>query len=281
MPGNFSKYIDRKLCMPVFTSFFLSLHKMRKYLILVILCFCCTSTIIAQTISVMSYNIHIGQNSADQDQLEAIARYIKDSKADIIGLQEVDSNCNRSGKVDQMKFLAEQTGMYYAFARHFAFDGGAYGLGVLSRYPLTDIKDLRVSLSSTGKPENRSLLTADFVKGQTKFTFATVHMDYRDSKSRQIQAGELVNKFSLVNNPVILTGDFNANPGTKELKTLEHIFTDVSELSGPTYPAIKPKNKIDFILVKKDLIAKIKKQDSGKVVYSDHLPVLSVFKVRK
>ncbi|HEY1061288.1 MAG TPA: endonuclease/exonuclease/phosphatase family protein [Daejeonella sp.] len=254
---------------------------MKRFLILAILGFLGSSTVLAQKMSVMSYNIHIGQNSANHDQLMEIARYIKNSKVDIIGLQEVDSVCNRSGKVDQMKFLAEQTGMYYAYARHFAFDGGSYGLGVLSRYPLIDIKDLRISLSSSGKPETRSLLTVEFIKGRTKFTFATVHMDYRDSRSRQVQSEEIVKIFSESKNPIILTGDFNAKPGTKELETLESFFTDVTKLSGPTYPAIKPKNKIDFILVKKGLIAMIKKQDTGDVVYSDHLPVVAVFKVMK
>lgn len=254
---------------------------MKKYIILAILSHLSTSWLIAQTISVMSYNIHIGQNDANKDKLIEIARYIKDSKADIIGLQEVDSVCNRSGKIDQMKFLAEQTGMFYAYTRHFAFDGGSYGLGVLSRFPLSNIKDLRVSLSSTGKQETRALLTADFMKGKTKYTFATVHMDYRDSKSRQVQAEEIVKMFSGSQNPVILTGDLNANPGTKELKILSRFFTDVSELSGPTYPAINPKNKIDFILITKNLAVMIKKQGSENVLYSDHLPVVSVFKVRK
>ena len=254
---------------------------MKRFLILVILGFLGSSSVLAQKMSVMSYNIHIGQNSANHDQLMEIAQYIKDSKVDIIGLQEVDSVCNRSGKVDQMKFLAEQTGMYYTYARHFAFDGGSYGLGILSRYPLMDIKDLRISLSSTGKPETRSFLTVDFIKGKTKFTFATVHMDYRDSKSRQVQAKEIVKIFSESQNPIILTGDFNAKPGTEEIETLESIFTDVTELSGPTFPATKPKSKIDFILVSIGRIAAIKKQDTDNVVFSDHLPVLSVFKVRK
>ena len=63
----------------------------------------------AQTLRVMSYNIHIGENAANEDQLKNIADFIKSSKADIVGLQEVDSVCKRSGKVDQMKFLAENT----------------------------------------------------------------------------------------------------------------------------------------------------------------------------
>ncbi|MCF8452619.1 MAG: endonuclease/exonuclease/phosphatase family protein, partial [Pedobacter sp.] len=245
---------------------------MKRFLILAILGFLGSSTVLAQKMSVMSYNIHIGQNSANHDQLMEIARYIKNSKVDIIGLQEVDSVCIRSGKVDQMKFLAEQTGMYYAYARHFAFDGGSYGLGVLSRYPLIDIKDLRISLSSTGKPDTRSLLKADFKKGKTRYTFATVHMDYRDSRSRQVQSEEIVKKFSGYENPVILTGDFNARLGTKEIIILEGAFTDVSKLSGPTYPAVKPLNKIDYIMVTKGKEEKIIIQKSDPVDFSDHIP---------
>lgn len=253
---------------------------MKKHLILFFLLICAFSNLKAQTISVMSYNIHIGQNSADQDKLKEIANYIKDSKAEIIGLQEVDSVCNRSGKIDQMKFLAEQTGMHYTYSRHFAFDGGSYGLGILSRYPLQDIKDIRVSLSSTGKPETRSLLTANFKKGRTTYTFATVHMDYRDSRSRQIQSEEIVKKFSDNQYPVILTGDFNARPGTQEISVLENAFTDVSKLSGPTYPAVKPLNKIDYIMVSKGKVDQVKSQKADLIEFSDHIPVLSVFKVR-
>ncbi len=235
----------------------------------------------AQTLRVMSYNIHIGENAANEDQLKNIADFIKSSKADIVGLQEVDSVCKRSGKVDQMKFLAENTGMHYAYVRHFAFDGGSYGLGILSRFPLSDIKNNRIPLTSEGKADTRALLTANIVSGRKKFTFATVHLDYRDSKSRQVQAEELVKLFTGDTRPVILTGDFNARPGTSEIRKLESIFTDVSQLSGPTYPAIKPLNKIDFIMVNKGRLAKIKKQKVFTVEYSDHRPVMSIFKLKR
>lgn len=252
---------------------------MKIYLISIFLLIYSCLDVCAQKLSVLSYNIHIGQNSEDQDKLSEIARYIIDSKAEIIGLQEVDSVCNRSGKIDQMKFLAEQTGMYFTYARHFAFDGGSYGLGILSRYPLLYVEDLRVGLSSTGKPETRSLLKADFIKGKTRFTFVTVHMDYRDSKSRQIQSEEILKKLSEISNPVILTGDFNAKPGTREIAILEGMFKDVSKSSGPTYPAIKALNKIDYIMLKSNRRDKVLTQKSDSVDFSDHLPVLSVFKV--
>lgn len=236
-----------------------------------------------QTLKVMSYNIHIGQDSDNVDQLEGLAKFIKSSKADLIGLQEIDSVCNRSGKVDQIKFLAEKTGMYYAYARHFAFDGGSYGIGILSRYPLSNIKDHRVILTSSGTEDaaTRALLTADvFLRGK-QVTFATVHMDYRDSNSRYAQSDEIAKVFGEMEQPVILTGDFNAYPGTKEVMKLQTIFTDTTSDSAITFPAINPLNKIDYIMVSKNTLDKVIKQEVYPVLYSDHLPVMSVFKIRK
>ncbi len=235
----------------------------------------------AQKLKLMSYNIHIGKNAANEDQLKNIADFIKNSKADLIGLQEVDSVCNRSGKIDQMKFLAEQTGMYYAYARHFAFDGGSYGLGILSRFPLSDIINNRISLTSEGKSDTRALLTASVFSGRRKFTFATVHLDYRDSNSRQKQASELVDFFVKSPRAVILTGDMNAKPGTLEILKLETLFTETGPPSGATYPVIKPLNKIDYIMVDSAYLLKVQDQEVVYVLFSDHLPLRSTVRIRK
>lgn len=235
-----------------------------------------------QNLKVISYNIHIGQNSNNVDQLESLAKFIKSTKADLIGLQEVDSVCNRSGNVDQMKFLAEKTGMYYAYARHFPFDGGSYGIGILSRHPLSNVKDHRIVLTSAGTKEGatRALLTADIFFGDMKLTFATVHMDYRDSDSRYAQSQEIVKLFGKMEQPVILTGDFNARPGTKEITMLQTIFTDATDDSALTFPAINPLNKIDYIMISKAKLEKVVKQEVYPVLYSDHLPIMSVIKIK-
>ncbi len=237
----------------------------------------------AQTLKVMSYNIHIGQDSKNVDQLENLAEFIKSTQADLIGLQEVDSVCNRSGNIDQIKFLAEKTGMYYAYARHFAFDGGSYGIGILSKHPLSNVKDHRIILTSTGTEDaaTRALLTAQVFLEKKKLTFATVHMDYRDSNSRYTQAEELVKLFGEMEQPVILTGDFNARPGTKEVMKLQTIFTDATNDSAITFPATNPLNKIDYIMVSKENLEEIIEQEVYPVLHSDHLPVMSILKFKK
>ncbi|MHB1177283.1 MAG: endonuclease/exonuclease/phosphatase family protein [Daejeonella sp.] len=256
---------------------------MKAFSILFISLLTALSSLNAQNLKVMSYNIHIGQDVSGADQLKNIADFIKSSKADLVGVQEVDSVCNRSGKIDQMKFLAENTGMYYAYARHFAFDGGSYGIGILSRYPLNDIKDHRVILTSDGKSDaaTRALLSVSLSRGNKKLTFATIHMDYRESNSRFEQSKEMVKLFANMKQPVILTGDFNANPDTRELLNLETIFTDTGNGAALSYPAVKPVKKIDYVMISKDHLAKVTKHKVFPVLYSDHLPVMSSLKIRK
>lgn len=255
---------------------------MKKCLIVFIF-FLSTFNVVGQTLKVMSYNIHIGQDSDNVDQLANLAKFIKSSNADLIGLQEVDSVCNRSGNVDQIKFLAEKTGMYYAYARHFAYDGGSYGIGILSRYPLTNVKDHRVILTSTGTEDGatRALLTADLFTGSKQLTFATVHMDYRDSNSRLAQSEAMARIFGEMKLPVILTGDFNARPGTQEVMKLQTIFTDTTNDSAITFPAITPLNKIDYIMVSTNNLDKVISQEVYPVLYSDHLPTMSVLKIKR
>ncbi len=255
---------------------------MRIHTIIFFVLLCGLRPLQGQTLRVMSYNIHVGQDAANKDQLRNMAAFIKSSRADIVGLQEVDSVCNRSGKVDQMKFLAQSTGMHFAYARHFAFDGGSYGIGILSKFPLQDVKDQRIILTSDGKSDaaTRALLTAKVVSGNTEILFATVHMDYRDSNSRFAQSEELVQVLGKAKLPVILTGDFNAVPGTKEVMNLETILIDTGKDTDLSYSAIKPNKKIDFVMVSKGHLAKAKKSEVYPVLFSDHLPVMSAFKIR-
>ncbi len=258
------------------------METMKNYLAILIGLFICTESM-AQTLKVMSYNIHVGQDYTNKDYLQEMADFIKSSKVDLVGLQEVDSVCNRSGKVDQMKFLAEKTGMFYAYTSHFPFDGGSYGIGILSRYPISEVKDHRIILTSDGKSaaSTRALLTVSVFTGRMKLTFATVHMDYRDSNSRFAQSEELVNLFSGRTEPVILTGDFNAYPKTREVLNLQSIFADTGPDDAISFPAVKPNRKIDYIMVSKANLVKVINQKVYPVLYSDHLPVIATLKIRK
>ena len=64
----------------------------------------------ADTVRVMSYNIHHGEGIDQVLDLERIAKLILDAKADIVGLQEVDRGVERTAKRDLPAELAKLTG---------------------------------------------------------------------------------------------------------------------------------------------------------------------------
>ena len=65
--------------------------------------------------------------------IERIGRAIVDVNPQVVGLQEVDSVVNRSGNVDIMKVLSQQTGMYATFGYSIPIGEGKYGNGILTK----------------------------------------------------------------------------------------------------------------------------------------------------
>ena len=227
---------------------------------------------LGQKLKVMSYNIHHGADAAEQMTLEEMGAFIKKSGADLVGLQEVDSLCRRSGSVDQMKVLAEMTGMHYAFYRHFAYDGGAYGLGILSKYPIEEQRNERITSIQGGKKASLAFLAVKLRVRKKELVFSTVHMAL-DQETRLIQAGEVM-RYLAGNDRVILTGDFNALPDTEEIQRISKQLPFINPDRAYTFPTGEPAKKIDYIFVSPALLGK--KNSSGvhpDIPYSDHLPL--------
>src|SRR5688500_14530278 len=66
---------------------------------------------------VLSWNIHAGKDADRQDNLERVATAIRESGADLVLLQEVDPNTERSGRVDQLAILERLTGFHGRFGK--------------------------------------------------------------------------------------------------------------------------------------------------------------------
>lgn len=232
-----------------------------------------------QELKILSYNIHHGRDVHDSDQLKSLAKIITKSGADIVGLQEVDSVCSRSGKVDQPNVLARLTHMHYAYTRHFAFEGGSYGLALLSKFPITRVINKRLPVFTQIDGNTRALLWAKIALAPGKEILVLVaHLDYRNGKSRIRQAGVIINMLKDERSPVILTGDLNATPDSKPLLILKDFFKDADVPHYPTFPSNNPSEKIDYILVGGQPFQRI----SGKVyrvTYSDHCPMFASIKL--
>lgn len=230
-----------------------------------------------QKLKIMSYNIHHGADANEQDQLEEMAAFIKESGADIVGLQEVDSMCRRSGKVDQPLILAQKTGMHYTYTRHFAYDGGSYGLALLSKFPiaLTVNERLPVSTGAT-----TSFLIADIeLPTHRTVSIGVVHLDYR-AESGRLQQAEIIDRIiKKARHPFILTGDMNAEPQHETLAVLSRQLVSTQDQHAFTYPTAPPKKKIDYIMVDKRLKAAVIETKVSPVLFSDHLPIISTVEI--
>lgn len=228
----------------------------------------------------MTYNIHHGANKEEEDRLEQMGAFIKQSGVDLVGLQEVDSVCRRSGSVDQMKKLGEITGMHYAFVRHFAYQGGAYGQGILSRYPISEVRNNRLTLLKKDSiRESLAMISANILlPGKKNILFASAHYAL-DEATQIVQASETVSFLSSKNIPVIFTGDLNATPAMKEIRYLDTFFTTTDTTYIPTYPVDKAIKTIDYIYVSTADLAGIKNFKVPVVDHSDHLPVVSTIKL--
>lgn len=247
------------------------------------LCICLSLFIFAsvnvqsQKLSVMSYNIHHGADRNENSTLDSIGYFIREMNPDIVGLQEVDSVCERSGKTDQMRRLADITGMHYSFLRHFPYQGGAYGVGILSQHPIMKVESKRLKLLKRG-PNGESvtmLFAVIAIKKHKKILFATAHFSAFDQATRNSQVSETLKYLSSNDLPVIFTGDLNATPDAPEIQWIQQHLQDTDKSGVYTFPEHGPVKKIDYVLVSRNRLKRVENVSVPRVHYSDHLPLIT------
>ena len=109
-----------------------------------------------QQVRILTYNIHHAEGIDGKLDLPRIARVIESVNPDVVALQEVDRETERTGKVNQAAELGRLTGMEAVFGQAMDYQGGGYGLAVLSRWPI--IQDETYPLEAPGAREPRVLL---------------------------------------------------------------------------------------------------------------------------
>lgn len=265
-----------------------TVRPMPALILLLLICssFYCLNDITKETkktlaLRVMCYNIHHAAPPANPEKidLDAIARVINDQDPDLVALQEVDVNTKRSGPFNQAVELGKKTGLTPYFFKAIDYEGGEYGVAILSRYPVseTNLYPLPGQKENPGEP--RVLGTAIIrLPGKQELLFACTHLEAgRDSTNRQLQMAAIGDLLEDVSMPIIIAGDFNAAPGSKVIRILDHHFDRTCDPCDPTIPVENPRKAIDFIAFSPSGQFKVKQH---KVIAerkaSDHLPVMAV-----
>jgi endonuclease/exonuclease/phosphatase family metal-dependent hydrolase len=249
-----------------------------------------------KTLTVMSYNVHSGIGIDKKLDLDRIADVIIQEKADIVALNEIESNVSKTKCVNQIEYIAKKTNMYFAFGPNLIGNNGCKGRGefgnaVLSKYKIT--KSINHKLYRKGKEEPRGCLETEIEVDGKKVAFLTTHLDcHREEDIRNNQARDILKIISEKDCPVIFAGDMNAYLRTdgNDVENAAKIFSDNLYDSANANPSqktvntlISGKNRIDFIFVNKTLANSVL---SYKVVNygdantaSDHYPVVSMIKM--
>lgn len=232
----------------------------------------------AKTLRVMTYNIHVGIGMDKKLDLRRIADVINKEKPDLVGLQEVDRGVQRTQRIDEIVELSKLTRMDYAFAFNLPYQGGQYGVAILSRFPIRATehrlyKNLR-------EAERRGFIRAEVKIDGRVVHFVTTHLDYQHDDGRLFEAQQMLEGLSDVKGPLIVVGDFNDTPAGETYKLTRSLFNDAWAVVRPgdegfSYPADKPTKRIDYIFTRISDGIKTKRAWVVNTLASDHVPVVA------
>lgn len=237
-------------------------------------------------VRVLVYNIHAGKDAQAADNLQRVAGIVRESGADIVLLQEVDRGTTRSGNVDQVERLRALTGFNAAFGKTLDYQGGQYGIAILSRWPISFDTVIHLPVEppqhrSGVSYEPRGALRVAVESPAGRIHVLNTHIDasreddYRRQEARTViaLADTLKRGFGIV----LIGGDLNSEPESAVLGQFiaagwRDNWKTCGRGSGLSYPADVPVKRIDYLLasgavrcVKASVIA---------TQASDHRPVL-------
>ena len=218
-------------------------------------------------LKLMSYNVRNTKGMDGIRNLQRVANVIINEAPDVVAVQELDSMTTRSNQQYVLGELAERTQMHATYAPAISFQGGKYGIGILSKETPLNIRTYPLP----GREEARMLLVAEF----ENYVFACTHLSLTEED--RLASLDII-KSSVVksNKPYFLAGDLNDQPDSKFIQALQEDFQVLTHIKKPTFPAPEPTETIDYIAAWKhgsNDFANLSAQVVEEPVASDHRPL--------
>jgi endonuclease/exonuclease/phosphatase family metal-dependent hydrolase len=225
--------------------------------------------------TILTYNVRNCKGLDNITDYRRVAEVINRIRPSIVALQELDSATLRSNGIVVLDELAVLTGMYPVYGPSIDFQGGKYGVGILTKE-----RPLRWwSVPLPGREESRSLLVVEL----KDVIICCTHFSLNEY-DRMESAGIINDLFTDTGKPVILAGDLNATPESEVIKRLEEKWTMLNDRDVPTFPADNAVRCIDYIFVLKGgetTVLSAGARVEQEPVASDHLPVWVKFRIRR
>ena len=240
-----------------------------------------------RAIRVLTYNIHAGKDAQLVENLDRVVAIIDSTAADIVLLQEVDRRTQRANRVDHFGELRSRTGMHGVFGKSIAFQGGEYGIAVLSRWPVDSIAAVSLAVDAAQERANYEPRSALHVLVRTPagpLHVVNTHLDASGNGSYRRQ--ELIAALAHMKENVpaaaalVFGGDLNARPATSEIAAVAFSLADAFDTcgagTGETFPAHAPDRRIDYIFFR---YARCQTARVIATQASDHRPMLAIMEI--
>ena len=215
---------------------------------------------------------------------DAFAAYLRDSGADVVGLNEVRDAGTLEHYDPQARILADKAGYPYSyFAEAIRVKGtNPYGNALLAKFPAISEKTHKIPdpepRSFKGYYESRCVAKAKFDIGMGEpLTVLSVHFGLNpDEHENAAKTAEAL----IESRRCVLMGDFNVTPDNPVLNGIREKMTDTADFFGEplfSFPSDAPSRKIDYLFVSPDV--RVIAADIPAVVLSDHRPYYAVIEV--
>ena len=246
---------------------------MKRLLIILICCVVGVTAASAQKVRVMSYNVKNGIGIDDVKDIKRCVNTIREVNPDVVAIQEVDSMTRRN-KYYVLGKMGELLGYHTYFGKAIPYQGGSYGVGVLSKKPALSVKTYPLP----NNKEARVLLVVEY----EKYYMLCTHLSGVPRKlGRGIQVDIIRDVVAKLDKPAFIAGDTNARPASAPMKAFKEFATVLTDESKMTASSHKPGKCIDYIMgangsfkVKRDVVL------YGNIS-SDHLPIYVDVKILK
>ncbi len=221
--------------------------------------------------------------STAQRNLADIAATLRELTPDVVALQEVDGPSSLSGNFDHVAALARQAGL----VDHYRGDHNSIGIGrfnlshgtaLMARQPLLEPASHRFGMSWR---DTKGFVVASIAVpewGGLAVDVVSVHLDFLRPRVRRKQILRMVDELDARERPLVVLGDLNCcwhhEPKSMDLliRTLG-LRTHEPQSLVPTYPAHRPRRRIDWILASPEL--KFSAYHTVRATLSDHLVLVA------
>lgn len=171
---------------------------MKRFSLILTLIIAATAAFAQDYLKIMTYNVRNSKGMDNVMDCRRAAAVIRAQAPDVVAVQELDSMTRRSGGKYVLGEIADYAGMHAAYFPAIEFDGGKYGIGILSKERPLAVKGYPLP----GREEKRALLVAEF----EEYLFACTHLSLTESD--RLASLETVGKIAEnCSKPFYLAGD--------------------------------------------------------------------------